>query len=366
MDLTHIWFWFLNIPGLGPTLRTTLLEEFRHPVHVFEAERRELEPFLKERLLDTLIRSKDPEMIASRYKELQGRGIHFLHREMDAFPDRLRHIEDPPMGLYLIGKLPDLSRPVLAMVGSRRSTAYGREMASRFAGELGSRGVQIISGLALGVDAASHRGALDAGAYTLGIVGGGIDTTYPRENYNLYRQLYQRGGVLSEYGPGIPNRSGLFPRRNRLISGISDGVFVLEAGCKSGSLITASHGLLQGKDIFALPGRLTDPLSAGCNYLISQGAVLVQTPKDILEVLDDRGYGLADHEKIKITPKKRMLDGPEENVIYNLIDGKTPVSFDRLLDQSGYEAKKLTSVLLKLEMGGWIFQPRQDLYLHKI
>ena len=154
-------------------------------------------------------------------------------------------------------------------------------MAEQFAGELSRRGIQIISGLAAGIDAAGHRGALQAGGYTLGILGGGIDTMYPRANYFLYRQMYERGGVLSEYNLGIPNSPGLFPIRNRLISAMADGVFVLEAGEKSGSFITIDQALEQGKDVFALPGRISDPLSEGCNRLIAEGAVLVQRPEDI-------------------------------------------------------------------------------------
>ena len=145
--------------------------------------------------------------------------------------------------------------------------------------------------MAAGVDTSSHLGALDADGYTAGILGGGIDSIYPRENFNLYQKVCKTGGIISEYNVGIPSQKGMFPMRNRIISGMADGVFVVEAGERSGSLITADQGLEQGKDIFALPGRITDRYSQGCNYLISQGATLVRSPEDIAEIIHRGFYG---------------------------------------------------------------------------
>ena len=178
----------------------------------------------------------------------------------------------PPDLLYYKGRFPDFSKPVLAMVGARKATIYGRNMAREFASELTGYGIQIICGMA-------------AGGYTAGILGGGIDSIYPRENFNLYQKVCKTGGIISEYNVGIPSQKGMFPMRNRIISGMADGVFVVEAGERSGSLITADQGLEQGKDIFALPGRITDRYSQGCNYLISLGAILVRSPEDIAEII---------------------------------------------------------------------------------
>ena len=172
-------------------------------------------------------------------QKLETSGVRFVHWESPEYPRKFRQLFDPPYGIYVKGRLPAEDMPVLGMVGSRAATPYGLHMAQSFAESLALQGIQIVSGLAAGIDAASHRGALRAGGYTLGILGGGIDSMYPRENFSLYMQMYERGGVLSEYNLGVPNSPGLFPLRNRLISGIADGVFVLEAGEKSATEFTA-------------------------------------------------------------------------------------------------------------------------------
>ncbi len=356
-------------------MQKKLLDIFSHPGKVYSAGREELLPVLTKKQRENLIHSKNSKQIDYEIKTLEKKGIHFMHRESSEYPERLLQIYDPPSVLYYIGRLPDFSFPLLAMVGARQATIYGRNMAERFAFVLAEQGVQIISGLAAGVDAASHRGALEGSGYTVGVLGGGIDTIYPRENYHLYQKLYQGGCVISEYNLGIPNQKGLFPLRNRIISGLSDGVFVVEAGIKSGSLITADQGLEQGKDIFALPGRITDRLSQGCNRLISQGAILVREPQDILEILPD----IPDQKKKEasalnpMTGTKMIGTGRkteitlEENQrrLYDLLDEIHPLSFNELLEKSGLPLEKLQHILLELEMENLIIQPQQNIYLLK-
>ncbi len=201
------------------------------------------------------------------------------------FPECLRTIRQPPCALYVRGRLPDPSKPAVAIIGARNCTSYGSDMARWFAAELSKAGVQIISGMALGVDGIAQRAALDAGGSSFALLGCGTDICYPKTNRDLYDALLEKGGVISEYPDGTQPLPAYFPQRNRLIAGFSQAVLVVEAREKSGSLITADAALEQGKDVFVLPGRITDALSAGCNRLLEQGAGIALSPQMILEAL---------------------------------------------------------------------------------
>ena len=245
-------------------------------------------------------------------------------------------------------------------------------MAREFAKRLAECGIQIVSGMAAGVDAVGHKGALDANGYTLGVLGGGIDTIYPVENFNLYQQVYQMGGVLSEYNMGISPQKGLFPMRNRIISGLSDGIFVTEAGARSGSLITADQGLEQGKDIFALPGRITDCMSRGCNDLISQGAVLVRSPEDIMDIIIKEGKTGNKKKNMDVNrekffkEQKFFCENKKEEKVYSLLDEIHPMTFENLLENSGFSAFELQHILMKFELKNIIYQIEQNVYLRKV
>lgn len=198
------------------------------------------------------------------------------------FPQPLREIDDPPLGLYWKGRLPDYSKPSLAIIGARMSSAYGRVQARDFAIELARNGVQIVSGMARGIDGIAGKAALEVSDDSFAVLGCGVDLCYPRENLELYQQLVARGGVISEYPPGIPAARLNFPQRNRIISGLSQALLVIEAREKSGTLITVDLAAEQGRDIFALPGRVSDSTSHGCNALIRQGAGIATAPDDLL------------------------------------------------------------------------------------
>lgn len=190
--------------------------------------------------------------------------IQYIRREDEGYPEKLLFHKGMPKGLYVLGRLPDGKRPCVAIVGARRSSPYGNETARYFGAELAAAGVQIISGMAWGIDGQAHAGALEAGGDSFAILGSGVDVCYPAGHRRLYEQMKRTGGILSEQPPGMPPCSGHFPARNRIISALSDLVLVVEAREKSGSLITADFALEQGKDIYAVPGRLTDELSQGC------------------------------------------------------------------------------------------------------
>ena len=350
-----IWYWFVNIPSIGQITRNRLLKTFFHPKEVYKAEINRLETILTPQQQKNLLASKDLLRYQNSFLNLHKKGIRFVHWESKDYPQRFRRLYDPPFGFYLIGSLPDETKPALAMVGSRRATSYGRRIGEDYAGIFARAGIQIISGMAAGADAACHRGALKADGFTLGILGGGIDTLYPRENYGLYRQMYEKGGIMSEYHPGIKNHRGLFPERNRLISAISDAVFVLEAGKRSGSLITADQSLEQGKDVFALPGRITDPMSEGCNELIAQGAVPVLSAKDILAF-----FHLENKDSQKAGP---IIPDPDQRNVYNLLDMIEPKAFDEIMKESGLREKELFHILFQMELQGIVIQKSQNQYV---
>lgn len=226
------------------------------------------------------------------YEEMCSRGISFVTVREAGYPKKLAAVQDAPYVLYYAGKLPDEEKKSLALIGARDCTEYGRTMAREFGSVLARAGVQIVSGMARGIDGIGQRAVLSAAGYSLGVLGCGVDVCYPRENRALYELLLDRGGVCSEYPPGTEPRAALFPPRNRIISGLCDGVLVLEAKERSGTLITVDMALEQGREVYAVPGRATDALSAGCNRLIRQGAALVTTPEELLEELQ-AGCGAA-------------------------------------------------------------------------
>lgn len=223
--------------------------------------------------------------VQGEYECMKERGIQMVTVSEAGYPERLKDIPDAPYILYYTGRLPSVEHKSVALIGARDCTEYGRYMAGQFGAGLAQAGVQVISGMARGIDGIGQQAALREGGYSLGVLGCGVDICYPRENRELYDTLAKQGGICSEYPPGIGPRAVLFPPRNRIISGMADAVLVIEAKDKSGTLITVDMALEQGREVYALPGRGTDPLSRGCNRLIRQGAGLVSTPTELLEEL---------------------------------------------------------------------------------
>lgn len=302
--------------------------------------------------------------IEQLFEDMDRFGVRFVQREEVTFPKRLLSIPGCPYGLFYQGRLPEENRPAMAIVGARSASSYGDEVARYFAKELAKAGVQIISGLALGIDGMAHRGALEGGDNTYGILGSGIGTPYPKENWNLYYQMLEQGGVLSEYPPHMPALKYHFPRRNRLISGLSDGVLVIEARKRSGTLITVDQALEQGRDVYAIPGRITDDLSVGCNQLIQQGARLVLDPEEILEELG-KVYPLfrmelSDNRTEQNESEKNSL-ASEEKIVYACLRLNLR-HFDALVDETGIRPQKLAGILLSLEEKGMIRQPAPNYY----
>lgn len=240
----------------------------------------------EQRVTDILHRGRKACFPNQLERSLQEKKIHFVWAGDADFPGRLRNIPDPPFALYYRGRLPEEGKRSVGIVGARMASPYGRDQARRFSEKLAAGGIQIISGMARGVDGIAGRGALDVSDASFAVLGCGVDICYPRENRELYEALCSRGGVISEYRPGTEPEARLFPPRNRIISALSDALLVVEARERSGTLITVDCALEQGKDVFAVPGRVCDARSMGCNELIRQGAGIAVSPESLLEELE--------------------------------------------------------------------------------
>ena len=290
-------------------------------------------------------------------------GIAVIASSDPLFPDPLRHIHDAPLVLYTQGDPSLLSRDQIGVVGSRHATRAGLDHARTFAAELSRRNLVITSGLALGVDGAAHAGALDAGAPTVAVIGCGLDRVYPSQHRRLAARVIAQGLMVSEYPPGTPARAAHFPQRNRIISGLSRGILVVEAGLKSGSLITARLALEQGREVFAIPGSVHSPVARGCHHLIKQGARLVETVDDILEELGTwwsfQGECGADSSPGDVLTTAVPVAKPgaglasREIAVFEAL-GYDPQSTDALSSATGLPADQLMQALLLLELQGLV------------
>lgn len=286
-------------------------------------------------------------------------GIRFVVPEDPDWPERFRVLSDPPLWLYVRGSLPDESEPTVSVIGSRNATNYGLRMAEFLSRELARKGVGIVSGLAAGIDGASQMAAMQAGGRSYGVLGCGVNICYPKENYELFHEILSsgRGGILSEFAPGVCSARWHFPDRNRLIAALGDCLAVVEArGPKSGSMITVGCALDLGREVFAVPGRITDPLSRGCNELIQSGATILTGPDDILDLLGVKRCG-------RMPPRKRDggdLSGGERKV-YEFLS-EDPCFIDEIARKTGVSGGELMSILLKLELEGYVLQTSGNYY----
>ncbi len=311
------------------------------------------------------LKQPDPGLLEQDRAWLSASGAHLVAIDHEDYPPLLRRISDPPPVLFVRGDPTSLWLPQLAVVGSRNPTAAGREHAGDFAASLARAGLAITSGLAAGIDAAAHRGALAAGGVTIAVLGCGPDQVYPAQHERLVETIAEAGAVVSEFPPGTPPRRANFPRRNRIISGLALGVLVVEAALASGSLITARLAGEQGREVFALPGSLHNPLAKGCHRLIKQGARLVETTAEIgaelaplaseLAAALTRRIAAADDasERAAASTEAELLQDPDYARLWDAL-GYDPVSQERLLERTGLSARSLSSMLLMLELHGLV------------
>ncbi|HEY4373491.1 MAG TPA: DNA-processing protein DprA [Burkholderiales bacterium] len=352
------WLRLTSIPGLGDAAIRKLLSAFGLPGQVFEAPRGELLRAVSLAQAGLVAGAAADEVVNAAVEKglqwLAAPGNHLLTLADDDYPPDLLNVADPPPVLYLKGRRELLNAACFAVVGSRNATAQGIANAESFSRMLSEAGYTIVSGQALGIDTAAHRGGLSGRGSTIAVIGTGADIVYPARNRELAHEIAARGLIVSEFALGTPAISNNFPRRNRIISGLSRGVLVVEAALRSGSLITARLAAEQGRDVFAIPGSIHSPLSKGCHALIKQGAKLTDDARDIIEELGaPAGDGIVQSTRDAHTDTS-ALDPAQESLLEHL--GYDPVTVDQLAERSGLTVDALSAMLLQLELDGSIAQ----------
>lgn len=343
-ELAH-WLRLTLIPGIGGEGQRRLLQAFGEPVAIFSASGGALRGVVGSALAERLVTcDAKPEIEASLVWAAQP-GNHILTLADTSYPQALLTAADPPTLLYAKGDISLLNRPAFAIVGSRNATKQGEANAEAFAQALAGAGLTIVSGLAAGIDAAAHRGALKETAATIAVVGTGCDRIYPARNESLAREIADKGVIVSEFAVGTPPLAANFPRRNRIIAGLARGCLVVEAAQQSGSLITARLSAEAGREVFAIPGSIHSPQSKGCHALIKQGAKLVESARDILEEL--RWENIVNPAAIAPVPEAET-----DPVLIGL--GRDPCDLDTLIGRTGLAADALLARLLPLELDGRI------------
>lgn len=350
-DEWRAWLGLARVSGVGPVTYRALIEALGSPRDVFRASEPVLNrvPGCSPRVASAVRGFSAWGEVDAELDRLDAVGASVVTWADSRYPVHLRTIHDPPPLLYVLGDLPPGERRVVAVVGSRRATPYGVAVASRIAGELARAGFVVVSGMARGIDTAAHQGALSAGGKTVGILGCGVDVAYPPESRSLKSAVRAHGAVLSELAPGVPPDAHHFPARNRIISGMSLGVLVIEASAESGSLITARLALEQGREVFAVPGNVGTPTSVGPNRLIKAGATLVETVDDLLAQV----AGQLGSEPMRPAPVSSMaieLTADESRVV-DLLSWE-PSHVDELTVRARLAPNRLAEVLLGLELKG--------------
>lgn len=282
-------YWLCSAEGVGNRTISRLIEKFGSAREVYQASEAELLQVVSKTQFQSLSEKKRRGSAEEEYQRLAEQGIAFYTVEEPDYPGRLKEIPDPPYGLFVRGRMPREERAAVAVVGARDCSEYGRYVAGELGRHLGRSGIQVISGMARGIDGISQEAALDAGGTSFGVLGCGVDVCYPAQNKKLYERLLEQGGILSSYLPGTLPKSGHFPPRNRIVSGLADVLVVIEARRKSGTLITVDMALEQGKDVYVVPGRVTDRLSDGCNNLLKQGAGVFLSPEEFVSEIQKNG-----------------------------------------------------------------------------
>jgi len=348
-----LWISLGSISGIGSQTFCQLLKAFGSPENIYAANLRQLREIVSENIANEIVRGHHQDSLSQASQWLSQSNNHLITLADPEYPRSLLEIADPPPFLYAKGNLTLLNQPGIAIVGSRNASVQGEKNAEAFAFDLCAYGLCIVSGLALGIDGAAHRGALRANGSTIAVVGTGLDIVYPAKHRELAHQIAEHGLIISEFDLGIPSRPQNFPRRNRIISGLSLGCLVVEANLQSGSQITARLATEQGREVFAIPGSIHSPMSKGCHQLIKQGAKLVDCLQDITEELN-----LSRHRPSElISGHDPDSEPPIENVAGNVIleaMGYDPITLDNLVALSGLTVSDVSSMLMLLELEGKI------------
>ena len=371
MQQLEAWLTLIHVDKLGPVTLQKLFAHFHSAENILQASHSELQSLKISNAIIEGIQVPKEDAVQRDLAWLEHENHHLLTIQDSTYPTLLKQIADPPCVLYLLGK-PEvatslLTDPQLGIVGSRNASAYGIDIATSFAHKLANSGLVITSGLASGVDGAAHRGALQSEiGTTIAVAACGLDRVYPAEHRKLAEEISQRGLIISEFPIGTSPMPGHFPRRNRIISGLSLGTLVVEASMKSGSLITARLAIDQGREVFAIPGSIHNPLSKGGHNLICNGAKLVETVEDILEELKlhiDPDSLNNHHAHVTNSEQESVLDPQHEKILNSM--GHEPISIDTLIERSGLGVEVVSSILLILELNDQVSHHGNGIYMRR-
>ena len=362
LDASLSWLALGLTPGLASRLSARVLREFGSPEGVFRASKRDLEVcHLPSETSEAVLKKKafpraEKELAAVR----KINGCSLVNWTEPEYPQTLLQIYDPPVLLYVRGDAQVLNVPSLSIVGTRRPTVYGTQMAQRLGRELATRGLVVVSGLARGIDAIAHQGAMDAHGRAIGVLGTGIDVCYPKENKKLYEKVLERGAIISEFPLRTHPAPENFPVRNRIVAGMSLGTVVVEGAQYSGSLITARLAMEFGREVFGVPGNVTQPVSFAPNQLIKQGAKLVTCAEDVIEELPTPvRAALVQAEQPEAEQRNLLavngLNGSEKK-LYELLSAEEPVPIDEIVERSGLNSSEVLATLFTLEIKGIVRQ----------
>jgi DNA processing protein len=342
----RFWVGFSMATGIGPVRLRELIDNFGDVEQAWQASSDELYATgIPQKVVADFLETRARLDLDAELARIEGRGCQVLTWEDADYPDRLRELDAPPSLLYVWGQLAPEDRFAVGIVGTRRMSPYGRGVASDIAAYLGSNGITVVSGLARGVDGTAHRAALASGGRTIAVLGSGLDHIYPPEHRGLAKEISAQGAVISEYGLGTRPEARNFPPRNRIISGLSLVVVVVEAGEASGALITANFAAEQGRDVFAVPGNIHSPTSRGCHKLIQSGAQILLSPGDVLEALNmDVAVR---HEAVQMA----LPEDEVERAVYEIL-GDEPMHVDEVRSRCGLPIASVTSALAMLELKG--------------
>lgn len=349
-DPRQYWVAFSMVKGIGAVRFQALMNYFGDPQIAWGAPTDALKAAgLSDKIIENLLARRSSDDLDQIWDRIRAKDISVLIKTDEAYPKRLQEIEQPPPVLYMQGNIIPDDEWSVAIVGTRRVTAYGRQVAEDIAGNLARNGLTIISGLARGVDSIAHKAALDAGGRTIAVLGSGLDRIYPPENKRLAEQVKANGALISEYAPGTPPEGMNFPQRNRLISGLSMAVIVIEAGQTSGALITAGFAADQGREVFAVPGNITSPGSVGTNRLIQNGAYPLLGADQVIETLD---LGkVAEHRAARVALPSDALEAQLFEVL-----GSEPLHIDEITNRTEIPVEKVTATLAMMELKGMVRQ----------
>ena len=351
------WFIFRELPCIGIPLKKKLIQTFKAPAAVFEADPDALANVagMTDKGIEAIqSHGRFKDKAAAELDRIRERGLSILAFTDPLYPPLLKKIPDPPMVLVYDGQLVK-DQPCFSIVGSRKATSYGRNTARHLAAQLAARGFSIVSGMAAGIDTAAHKGALDAGGRTLAVMGAGLNHIYPRQNKALYRQIAASGAALSEFTLDAPPLARHFPVRNRIIAGLSCGTLVVEAARKSGSLITARLAGEYNREVFAVPGSIRSAQSRGTHWLLRQGVRLVETETDIIEELFQFVHAESTVPSKQDPPRETKKTGPvmdkAHSMVYKHLD-PYPRHIDEIIEASGLESSRVLAILTALELSG--------------